>query len=215
MRGWWECVSYFLAVIGEKWKQWNWDNRVWLYLIKSQFRSLCQFHPRRLLWKWTANLPYREISDGISPYLERYFLKETEKYIYVLHHFVGNDPDRGTHTHKWFAWSFVLVGWYWEEYRWRRHKVKWFNRITPDTRHRIDLATPDNPSELNDCWTLFVYEKKVSSETWGFDKVLEGEEEGTFLHIPYKYTLEGDQAQWWLKAGTRPKDKPMYGYGAV
>lgn len=204
----------FFSELEISWKHWNWDNRSWLYPIKSWLRSLYEFVPRKVLWQLTANLPFREITDGIHPYLERYFLKETKKHIYVLHHFIGNDPDRGTHTHKWFAWSFVLIGWYWEEYRWSRHKVRWFNRITPDTRHRVDLAILDNPFALDDCWTLFVYEKKVRSEQWGFDKPLEGGEfpEGSFIHIPYQYELEGNQTDWWLTAKPRPKDRPMYGF---
>lgn len=177
----------------------------------------------KLLTRLSANLPFREISDGTVPYLERYFLGETEHHYIYLHRFVGSDPARGLHNHKWFAWSFILSGWYWEERAWGRRKVRWFNRIDPDTLHRVVLPAATVETEYYEqghrkiervvglerqpCWTLFLHSKKNAVPSWGFRKEVEGELAGTWKLIPHDYSKEGDQTNWWLTAKSRKEVK--------
>lgn len=177
----------------------------------------------RLLMRITENLPMREINDGKSVYLVRYYIGTWLGRRYYFHHFKGSDPDRGLHNHKWFAWSLVLVGWYWEERQWGRIKVRWFNRIDPDTMHRVVLPINRIPKsksginwigepykfiyEINDvpvsCWTLFSHRVENAVPNWGFRRNLDDSDGWVF--IPYRYEREGDQTEWWLTAKTSRK----------
>lgn len=153
----------------------------------------------QLYWL-TSRLPCRIISDDGTPYLERYYLGTVFGVRFYLHRFVGSDPARGLHDHPW-AWarSIVLSGWYFEERRdGKRHKVKWYNKLTGDTFHRVILPfynympTPSDklPSDwplvagnpiwklrpddyawdkVQPCWTLF-FHKVGHVKPWGFLK---------------------------------------------
>ena len=179
----------------------------------------------KLLYRLTADLPYREIKDEGKDYLERYYLCTHKGKRYYLHCFLNSDPGRDLHSHKWHAWSFILCGWYWEQLSWGTRKVRWFNRITPDTFHRVVLppvldsvlvymgqgryrkvqAVPTGKTQP--CWTLFCHNAANDVETWGFKRSLDEAEPGAWYMEPYKYEKEGNQKDWWLTAKTRREVK--------
>ena len=176
----------------------------------------------KILYRITDERPARWINDGKTCYLERYFLCERNGLIFYLHHFVGSDPDRGLHNHKWHAWSFVLCGWYWEERAWGQIKVRWFNRLNPDTMHRVLLPTVSEKEVIKNpisgtklttwknhrkqsCWTLFVHRAENDVDNWGFKREIEGEPGAWYLE-PYRYAREGNQERWWE---TAPKGKQL------
>lgn len=145
---------------------------------------------RLLLWL-TGFLPCRIISEGDQPYLERYYLMTLFGWRFYIHRFVASDPDRGLHDHPWpKAYSIILSGWYWEELRSGRRKVRWFNSLTGDTFHRVVL--PEIVSETNEgmyfhprfCWTLF-FHTVGDTKAWGFwhDKE-NGDATFTKFHYP-------------------------------
>ncbi len=137
---------------------------------------------------------------------------------WYLHHFLASDPDRGLHTHKWFAWSIVLLGWYWEQRRWGFRKIRWINFIDPDTAHRVVLPRHGKvgPWEENyewqrpksPCWTLFFHNAEDDFPDWGFEQPVEGHP-GARLFVPYDYSREGKQTEWWLTAPRRPAHLEM------
>ncbi len=114
--------------------------------------------------------------DGVSPYLDRYyvFLKDRKNFPFnvFLHNFLRSDPD-DEHDHPWTWWgTIILKGGYWEwllvrdkigtvigEKRvWRRPGTIRFK--SGHTYHRIEL-------EPNvDCWTLFI--PGPQNGDWGF-----------------------------------------------
>lgn len=163
----------------------------------------------KLLWRYTAHLPFREITDNGVPYLQRYWVGRRKGKNYYLHLFVGSDPARGLHTHKWFAWSLVLVGWYMEQRRWGYRKISWFNRIDPDTAHRVVLPKDYNSRYKGAyCWTLFFHHSENDFPDWGFEREVEGHP-GARLYVPYDYAKEGDKHEWWLTAKCRPREMVM------
>lgn len=161
----------------------------------------------KLLCWLSSFLPYREISDGDTPYLERYYIGTLLGWRFYLHQFVGSDPDRSLHDHPWSkAYSLILSGWYWEETRSGTRKVRWFNSLTGDTFHRVVLGRVEN-AEMRPCWTLFMH-KAGSVKPWGFWRELKVEDcpNGAYFE-PYRYTREGSQKDWWLTAPTRRQVK--------
>lgn len=144
----------------------------------------------KILYWLAGYLPARIISDGETPYLERYYLWTIFGWRFYLHRFVGSDPDRGLHDHPWIrAFSIVLSGWYIEERRTGSRPVVWFNSLGADTFHRVVLP-PCGP-----CWTLFFHRTGKAKE-WGFLK----RRGGVQVFEPYTYAREGRQTDWWLTA---------------
>lgn len=142
---------------------------------------------RTFLFWLTSRLPCRIISDGNTPYLERYYLFTLLGWRFYLHRFVGSDPDRGLHDHPWArAFSIVLAGQYWEETRSGRRLVRWFNSLTGDTFHRVVL--PHVGLYEFPCWTLFFHRAEYVKE-WGF---LRGQ-----VFIPYIRTRSDEMPDWW------------------
>ena len=173
----------------------------------------------KLLHWLSGFLPFREISDGDTPYLERYYLFTVLGWRFYLHQFVGSDPDRSLHDHPWSkAYSVILSGWYWEETRSGTRKVRWFNSLTGDTFHRVVLPVSvwrkgsmriDKPDT---CWTLFMH-RAGNVKPWGFWRNIDGRFSGGMYHDgsaafePYTYQREGSQKDWWLTAPTRRQVK--------
>lgn len=153
----------------------------------------------KLLYWLTGYLPARIISDGEAPYLERYYLFTLLGWRFYLHRFVGSDPDLGLHDHPWVrAFSIVLSGWYWEERRSGRRKVRWFNALTGDTFHRVVLPVQYASEQEWPCWTLFFHRTGKAKE-WGFLNAID--ETGEIkIFEPYTYAREGRQTDWWLTA---------------
>ncbi len=155
---------------------------------------------KNFLFWLSSFLPFREISDGDTPYLERYYIATLFGWRFYLHRFVGSDPDRGLHDHPWSkAYSLILSGWYWEQTRSGTRKVRWFNSLTGDTFHRVVLPQRwmcDEP-----CWTLFMH-KAGSVKPWGFWRV--SDKQWAYFE-PYTYAREGSQKDWWLTANRRGK----------
>ena len=165
----------------------------------------------RFLWWLTARLPMRVINDGTRLYLERYYVGTLLGWRFYLHRFVGSDPDRGLHDHPWTkAHSIILSGWYWEETRSGTRKVRWFNSLTGDTFHRVVLPVRweghglDARFNEQPCWTLF-FHLVGNVKPWGFLQPITGEhgEEGAKVFVPYTYSREGRQDNWWLTAPKR------------
>jgi hypothetical protein len=174
----------------------------------------------RFLFWLSSFLPFREISDGDTPYLERYYLFTLLGWRFYLHQFVGSDPDRSLHDHPWSkAYSLILSGWYYEETRSGTRKVRWFNSLTGDTFHRVVL--PDewenthDPAEVGilrygqrktgrsaPCWTLFMH-RAGNVKPWGFWREWPERYEGAATFDPYTYEREGNQKDWWLTAKRR------------
>ena len=154
----------------------------------------------------TSRLPCRIIDEDGRPYLERYYLGTVLGWRFYLHRFVGSDPDRALHDHPWTrAFSIILSGWYWEETRSGTRKVRWFNALTGDTFHRVVLPqTYSIKRGFSDswCWTLF-FHRTGHQKDWGFLRPINGEN-GAALFMPYRYSREGNQRDWWLRA---PKGK--------
>jgi len=129
---------------------------------------------KRFLTWLTDKLPARLISDNGVDYMIRFYLFTAFGRRWYIHMFLASDPDRGIHNHPWRkVWSFILLGWYFEELRGPSHqtgmrsngrrvrKVRWFNTLTADTCHRVILPS-DEP-----VWTLFVHTLGDVQE-WGF-----------------------------------------------
>jgi hypothetical protein len=168
-----------------------------------------------LFW-FSGFLPLREIKEENTPYLERFYLFTVLGWRFYLHHFVGSDPARGLHCHPWrLAFSIILSGWYWEETSYGTRKVKWFNWLTGDSKHRVVLPVSvwrkgsmrlDKPET---CWTLFAHnvnESGKKDKDWGFYTDLKMPDyPGAMAFHPYRYEKEGDQKDWWLTAKTRRK----------
>ncbi len=164
---------------------------------------------RSLYWI-SGFLPFREISDGDTPYLERYYVGTLLGWRFYLHQFVGSDPDRGLHDHPWpRAFSLILSGFYYEETRSGERIVKWFNSLVGDNFHRVVLPRhPYNPYREVPCWTLFMH-KAGSVKPWGFLRPPATPpsfpQVDYLIFEPYQYTREGSQKDWWLTAKRRQK----------
>jgi hypothetical protein len=165
---------------------------------------------KRLLYWLSGFLPCRLINDGERAYLERYYIGTLFGWRFYLHQFVGSDPDRGLHCHPWrLAFSIILSGWYWEETVYGTRKVRWFNWLTGESKHRVVLpAWPwekyrshIDPERSAPCWTLF-FHRAENAKAWGFWRRFESGGDGVYLFTPYRYEREGNQADWWLTAPT-------------
>lgn len=169
----------------------------------------------KFLFWLSSFLPFREISDGDTPYLERYYIATLFGWRFYLHRFVGSDPDRGLHDHPFAkAYSLILSGWYFEETRSGTRKVRWSNSLTGDTFHRVVLPTlvyfPVWPGRAESapkpCWTLFMH-KAGSVKPWGFLRPPltppTYPQVDYMIFEPYQYTREGSQKDWWLTAKRR------------
>jgi hypothetical protein len=161
----------------------------------------------RLLRAISDRLPCRIIADNGQAYLERYFLGQAFGATFYLHRFVGSDPDRGLHCHPWgWARSIILSGWYLEETRAGTRPVRWYNRLTGDTFHRVIL-----PFGRREVWTLFFHGRYVKA--WGFwRKEVIWSDAGPVLgatwrpHVPSTNEATGRE-QWWKRA-PRGRDCP-------
>lgn len=158
---------------------------------------------QRLLMDISGRLPCRIISDGDKPYLERYYLTTLFGTRFYLHRFVASDPDRGLHDHPWrWAFSIILLGWYWEDTRYGLRKVRWFNKLTGDTFHRVILFGPSQ--DLHDydstpeVWTLFMH-KAQREKPWGF---LRNKDQLGIVYVQHRYKTDelGKDEEWWVKA---------------
>lgn len=149
---------------------------------------------RRLLYAISGRLPCRLINDGDRPYLERYYVGRAFGWTFYLHRFVASDPARGLHDHPWNrAYSFVLSGSYLEETRTGTRRVRWFNRLTGDSFHRVLLR--DGAPHV---WTLFCHGPYV--KPWGFMRPLDTVA-GVPLLLWEPHAYQTDEAsgkqRWW------------------
>lgn len=147
----------------------------------------------RLLYWLSGLLPCRIISDNGNPYLERYYVGTAFGVRFYLHRFVGSDPARGLHDHPWpWARALVLSGWYYEQLRTGTRKVRWFNRLSGDTFHRVILGP-------GHCWTLF-WHRAQYVKPWGFLRSLEGET--ALMWVPHNHPKDGSgtPGAWWQTA---------------
>jgi hypothetical protein len=144
----------------------------------------------------TDRLPAREIMDGDTRYLERYYVGTVLGVRFYLHQFVASDPDRGLHSHPWpWAVSLLLSGRYLEERRTRTHVRNWINFITGNTFHRVVLL-PGRNGGVRPVWTLFAHRAK-RTKGWGF---LRPSPTGSgMLYTPHKPSVE---EAWWETAPT-------------
>ena len=150
---------------------------------------------RDILYRISDFLPAREISDGETPYLERYYLCTVLGTRFYLHHFVGSDPDRGLHDHPWpWAFSIILAGWYWEETRSGKHRRRWFNALVGDSFHRVVLPGADDGSgAIQSAWTLFAHRAK-RVKRWGFLRPVDDHRSDYTFHEPIVSEI------WWTGA---------------
>ncbi|WP_265299849.1 hypothetical protein [Verminephrobacter eiseniae] len=144
----------------------------------------------RLLYWLSGLLPCRIISDNGNPYLERYYVGTAFGVRFYLHRFVGSDPARGLHDHPWpWARSLVLSGWYYEQLRTGTRKVRWFNRLSGDTFHRVILGP-------GHCWTLF-WHRAQYVKPWGFLRSVKGDT--ALMWAPHNHPQDGNgtPGAWW------------------
>lgn len=182
---------------------------------------------RALLFWLTGFLPCRFIDDQGKRYLERYYLGKLFSLTFYVHRFVASDPDRGLHDHPWRkAWSLILSGWYFEERRIGVHPVKWFNRLTCESFHRVILPRDlmNQSKELwsavpglwdsefhkfpKECWTLF-FHTEGRPNRWGFLRTdpatIAPGSDPKAIFTPFRYGQENDAKktendQWWKTA---------------
>jgi|SRR3990167_704353 len=124
-----------------------------------------------ILMAMTAQMPMKEIIINGEPYLQRYFVNESENGgQWWMHRFMREDSERHLHTHPWTGTSIILCGQYTEQLR-RKHDDptqdcnRYFsaghvNRIFPYTLHRIVSVQPDT-------WTMLHIEQD-RAKTWKF-----------------------------------------------
>lgn len=175
----------------------------------------------RILYRIADGLPCRLISDDGTPYLERYYLGTLLGWRFYLHRFVGSDPARGLHDHPWRrAVSLILSGSYWEERRQDVRLVRWFNRLTGDTFHRVVLrrqVSVDLDGELHErdlpVWTLFAH-TVGDVKVWGFWRDAFEVASGAATFLPYTYPEQGGKKdpRWWLSA---PRGRSCVGRAAA
>jgi len=152
---------------------------------------------RFLRWL-SGQLPGKIISDGETPYLERYYLCTILGWRFYLHRFVGSDPDRGLHDHPWrFAFSIILAGWYWELNRAGCRSVRWFNGLVGDSFHRIVLPE-DSAGTPQPCWTIFAH-SVGDVKRWGFMRAAKAGS-ATQVWKEYRYPGGRKEPDWWLRA---------------
>lgn len=158
---------------------------------------------QKLLMSISGRLPCRIISDAGKPYLERYYIATLFGTRIYLHRFVASDPDRGLHDHPWrWAFSIILLGWYWEDTRYGLRKVRWFNRLTGDTFHRVILF--GQPTDIYDyesspqVWTIFMH-KAERAKPWGF---LRNKDQLGMVYVQHQYKTDdlGRDECWWKLA---------------
>lgn len=151
---------------------------------------------RNLLERITDRLPAREIKDGDTPYLERYYVGTVLGVRFYLHQFVASDPDRGLHSHPWpWSVSLLLTGPYLEERRTRTHVRRWINFITGNTFHRVVLL-PGQDGRAQPVWTLFFHRAR-RTKGWGF---LRPAPMGAgMIYTPHRPSVE---EEWWKTAPT-------------
>lgn len=162
---------------------------------------------RKLLFWASGHLPTKLIFEPATkdtpkrPYLERYFLFETEDTIAYLHRFVDSDPDRALHSHPWkWALSLVLLGKYFEENLYGFKEVKWLNFLSGTVFHRVILVQ-DSVGVKKDVWTLFIH-PKTKSKSWGFAERFQwmeaqGAPKDAYMYIPHQSSPE---EAWWKTA---------------
>ncbi|UDY80342.1 hypothetical protein AXY1_31 [Achromobacter phage AXY1] len=165
----------------------------------------------------TDRLPARLISDNGVDYMIRFYLFTAFGRRFYIHKFLASDPDRGIHNHPWRkAWSFIMLGWYFEELRGlasengrRVRKVRWFNSLVADSCHRVILPS-DEP-----VWTLFVHTVGDVQE-WGFFQRIDNlfemiswrDERGNLyvepdareIYTPFQYPGGKKNSEWWKGA---------------
>ena len=171
---------------------------------------------RKILHRIADRLPCRIISaQPGEPYLERYYVATLFGRSIYLHHFVESDPARGLHDHPWAkAFSVVLAGWYYEQTRTGLRKVRWFNRLSGDTFHRVILPRDwstngrlgadghkvyERSDKAQSCWTLFVHSAE-RVKAWGFLKPMTGDP--SIVWVPWNYPANGaaSSGEWWKTA---------------
>jgi hypothetical protein len=156
---------------------------------------------RRLLYRWSANLPARFIDHEGTPYMERHYVGTLAGVRIYLHRFVASDPE-GLHDHPFRrSVSLILAGWYWED-RWsRRIKRRWFNVIGPDDFHRVVL-----PDSGHDVWTLFFHNART--KPWGFMREIRKDNNGFPVYEYHTQSEPNDPAySSWFK--TAPKAQEL------
>lgn len=171
----------------------------------------------RILRRVADRLPCRIISaEPGKPYLERHYVATVLGWRIYLHRFVESDPGRGLHDHPWAsAVSLVLKGWYWEQTRAGVRRVRWFNRLSGDTFHRVILPRQwartgrlgadgqqvwARSKDAQPCWTLFAH-RAAYVKAWGFLEPVQGEG-GAQLWRSHDYPADGtaSSGEWWKTA---------------
>lgn len=155
---------------------------------------------RALLQRIARRLPLKPISHEGGLYLKRYYVGTWCGVRCYLHHFLLDDPD-GLHNHPWkYGLSVLLAGWYWEERRWGRRKVKWINVVNGDCLHRVLLPSVAGWHGKFTVWSLFFHTARVCD--WAFVRIEHRGSKGGF----YDKVLGTDNptpfSDWWKTAPT-------------
>jgi hypothetical protein len=119
-----------------------------------------------LLFWWSGYLRCRIVKDSgkernLEPYLERYYICDlpfTDRHVY-LHRFLASDSSL-LHDHPWrWALSLIICGAYAETRRWGTKVQRWWNWLTGESFHRIELI----PGTYT--WSIFITGPRC--KTWG------------------------------------------------
>lgn len=122
----------------------------------------------RLLTRWCAGRPTRDIRINGQPYLLRVYVCHWRGWRVYLHRFVSADGDRYLHDHPFHGLALVLSGGYTEERMRvldlpepvvRLRRVRGLNWLPARTFHRIARVLPGT-------WTLFI--NTPHRKRWGF-----------------------------------------------
>lgn len=179
--------------------------------------------PLTVLHKIAWRRPIKQIFFEDRPYIERYFLYESNRHVYYLHRMLGPDPDRDLHNHPWRnAYSRVLFGSYIErrlEFGFQKRKIQYIpanvintvrgfyfynavslhNTLGEYTWHSIvEIKEPET-------WTLFWHEKQWSRQ-WGFLTA-----EGFKPSKPPQLDAQDGDNKWWLDPQCKKGRDLMYG----
>lgn len=94
-----------------------------------------------------------------EPYLERYFIGRVFGRHVYLHRFLASDSAQ-LHDHPWrWALSLIVCGAYLEDRRWGRGLVRWYNWLTGESFHRVEL--------IHDVYTWTIFMTGPRCKTWG------------------------------------------------
>lgn len=158
----------------------------------------------RVLTRWCAKRPTRDIRINDRPYLLRVYVAHWGGWRVYLHRFISSDGDRFLHDHPFCGAALVLSGSYLEERMGvldlpspvvRVRRVRWLNILPARVFHRIACVRPGT-------WTLFI--NAPHFKRWGFLFPRRDADGIALVYAnPHDQSINGAGAQWWAASNAR------------